>query len=84
MYKIENKIIKPEHNLFSAFGQHFNKIINFNTTDEDIKKYIKGDAVNVDDMFEGYGVITVQNCPLGGFKMSGGKFKNLYPKGLRC
>ena len=31
----------------------------------------------------GWGVLTVEGCPLGGFKAVDGTLKNHYPKGLR-
>lgn len=80
--EVENNIFKPNHYLFSAFGQNFKNFLNFEANSNEILKYLKGETLEVDGP-EGYGVIKISNCPLGGYKMSAGKFKNLYPKGLR-
>lgn len=75
-----NKIFKPSHFLFSAFGKHFNTKFNLNQLEAE--KYLRGEDLQT-EFLDGYGVVLVNNCPLGGFKISSGKFKNLYPKGLR-
>lgn len=80
--RIENKIFKPDHYLFSAFGNNFSKFLRLSSNSNEILKYLKGETLDVNEL-DGYGVIKVENCPLGGYKMSAGKFKNLYPKGLR-
>lgn len=77
-----NKIFKPSQFLFSAFGKAFKNVLNFNFDNENVLKFLHGECLNT-DISDGYGAVLVNNCPLGGFKISGGKFKNLYPKGLR-
>ena len=77
-----NKVFKPSHFVFSAFGKQFKNVLNFNFNAAEVQKYLKGENLIV-DFLDCYGVIIVNNCPLGGFKISDGKFKNLYPKGLR-
>lgn len=77
----KNRFI-PHHNLFSAFGSCFKIKLNFGFKDVNVLKYIKGETLDI-DLPDGYGVICVENCSLGGFKISKGQFKNLYPKGLR-
>ncbi len=80
--EIKNGRFDPDHYLFSAFGNCFNLKLDLNLQDEGVAKYLKGDVLNV-DFPNGYGVVFVEGCALGGFKMSQGKFKNHYPKGLR-
>ena len=70
------------HNLFSALGQNFKLKLNFDYNSKEIQSYLKGETLQT-DLLDGYGVIMASNCTLGGFKISQGKFKNLYPKGLR-
>ncbi len=79
---VENNIFKPDHYFFSAFGKNFTNFINFSPNSNEIQKYLRGETLDIDKP-DGYGVVKVLNCPLGGYKMSAGKFKNLYPKGLR-
>lgn len=78
---IKNRF-EPFHNFFTAFGKDFRLKLDFDYNDNNIKKYLRGETLNV-DLLDGYGVITASNCSLGGFKISKGMFKNLYPKGLR-
>jgi len=80
--EIKQNYVEPNHNLFTAFGKNFNKKINLKLKDEDVKKYLKGETF-CDGDGDFYGAILIENCPVGGYKMSKGKFKNLYPKGLR-
>ena len=78
----KKKYLEPNHFLFSAFGKEFYRQINFDFKDENISRYLKGEALNI-NLEDGYGALLVSDCSLGGFKISDGKFKNLYPKGLR-
>ena len=74
--------IDINHYLFSAFGAEFKNQIEFEYNDPNVLKYLRGETIDVSGD-EGYGAIIVSGCPLGGYKISNGKFKNLYPKGLR-
>lgn len=74
--------IDINHYLFSAFGTEFKNHIEFEYNDPNVLKYLRGETIDVSGD-EGYGAIIVSGCPLGGYKISNGKFKNLYPKGLR-
>ena len=73
---------EPYHNLFMAYKDDFDLKLNFDHNSQEIQSYIKGDILEV-SLKDGYGVMCASNCALGGFKISQGKFKNLYPKGLR-
>lgn len=73
---------EPYHNLFTALGEDFKLKLNHAYRSPEIQKYLKGETFDV-DLPDGYGVIFADNCSLGGFKISQGKFKNFYPKGLR-
>lgn len=79
---VKNKIVVPHHYLFSAFGKNFNKTLNLDFSSPMATKYLHGDTL-LDQPQDGYGAILINNCPLGGYKISASKFKNLYPKGLR-
>ncbi len=74
----DGKIFKPDHHFFSAFGSN---MFCHEADGEEIKRYMHGEELSGD--YNGYGVITVLGAPLGGFKGVGGRYKNLYPKGLR-
>lgn len=78
----KKKYQEPCHYLFSSFGNMFKSKINLSYLDLNVNKYLKGETLNF-NIQDGYGALIISNCPLGGFKISNGKFKNLYPKGLR-
>lgn len=80
--QLVNGRFEPHHNLFTAFGNNFINNLNFDYNDDGVKKYLKGDTLEVDNL-DGFGAILVNGCALGGYKISKGKFKNYYPKGLR-
>lgn len=73
---------EPAHNVFTSFGKDFIEYLNYDYKDETVTRYLKGETLNV-DLPDGYGAFLVSGCAVGGFKISAGKFKNYYPKGLR-
>lgn len=74
--------IQPHHQFFMAMGKDFKRKINFSADSQELKKYLHGEEIDV-DCENGWAVITVENCTVGGVKVSNGKAKNHYPKGLR-
>lgn len=80
--EIKNYRFEPHHNLFTSLGDRFNLKLDYEYRSDEIQKYLKGDILDV-DLPDGYGTIFASQCALGGFKISQGKFKNHYPKGLR-
>lgn len=76
--RLDGKVFKPDHYFFSAFGKD---MFNVELTSVQAKRYLHGEELEGDHV--GYGAVTVLGAPLGGFKGSGGRYKNLYPKGLR-
>lgn len=76
------KYYELNHNLFSSLGSNFKNQINLDYIDQKIKKYLRGETLEIQEQ-NGYGAILISGCALGGYKISDGKFKNLYPKGLR-
>lgn len=71
---------EPCHNLFTAFGNYFNKQIDVNKKDAD--KYLKGETL-ASTLDNGWCVVTYLSVVLGGGKIVNGIVKNHYPKGLR-
>lgn len=80
--KMEKNRFVPHHQLFSAFGNLFARQLNLSLKDERVGKYLIGDQIST-PFLDGFGVVKVEGCALGGFKISVGEFKNYYPKGLR-
>lgn len=73
---------EPYHNFFTAFGDNIKNQLELSFDDLRVKKYLRGETLDI-EFPDGFGVVKVNGCSLGGFKMSKGKFKNHYPKGLR-
>ena len=80
--QIVNKRFEPCHNLFTAFGRNFKNKLELNYPCNEILRYLKGETLTV-EMDDGYGAVILSGCPVGGFKLANGQFKNHYPKGLR-
>lgn len=80
--EIKKNYIQPHHQFFMAMGKYFKRQIDLSPDSEKIKKYLHGEEIDV-DCENGWAVITVNGCTLGGAKVVGGKAKNHYPKGLR-
>lgn len=74
--------IKPHHQFFMAMGDKFKNKIELSPESEELKKYLHGEEFSVDAK-NGWAVVTVCSCSVGGAKVSGGRAKNHYPKGLR-
>jgi len=79
---VSQKDIVPFHNLFTAFGCEISNKINLDFSDKNVTKYLRGETLDL-ALNDGYGAVLINNCAVGGFKISKGKFKNYYPKGLR-
>lgn len=73
---------EPTHSLFIAYGTRFKNKVNLDCQSMEIQKYLSGETL-FRDTDNGWGVITVDEYPLGGFKAVDGQLKNHYPKGLR-
>ena len=74
--------IVPHHQFFSAFGKYFSRTLAMDLCDDRLRQYLHGDTVPC-DLSDGYAVVTVCGCALGGVKVVSGVAKNHYPKGLR-
>ncbi len=74
--------IKPHHQFFMAMGENFKRKIELSPDSEEMKKYLRGEEFST-DCENGWAVVTTENASVGGVKVSGGKAKNHYPKGLR-
>lgn len=79
---VKDKRFEPSHNLFTAFGKCFKLQLDFPYTAKQVQAYLKGEIIDA-NFLDGYGAFMVSGCPVGGFKIANGMFKNHYPKGLR-
>lgn len=79
---IEKNRFEPNHNLFMACGDLFKTKVEL--SDEELKKYLHGEEIIKPDIkTKGYAVVTRKGFAVGGVKISNGRLKNLYPRGLR-
>ena len=65
-----------------AMGKEFKRKINLTADSDEIKKYLHGEEFQT-DCNNGWAVVMVDGCTVGGVKVSNGRAKNHYPKGLR-
>ncbi len=80
--EIRRGYIQPHHQFFMAMGDSFKRKICLSPDSPEIVKYLHGEEFDTD--FEnGWAVVCVDGCSLGGVKVVSGRAKNHYPKGLR-
>lgn len=77
-----DKRLIPHHQFFSAYGIYFKRKMNFQPDSDELKRYLRGEEIET-TLPDGWAVVTVCGCPIGGVKVSCGRAKNHYPKGLR-
>ena len=80
--EVRKNYIQPHHQFFSAMGISFKRKIDLAPDDERLHKYLRGEQIEV-DCPNGWAVVTICGCALGGAKVVSGVAKNHYPKGLR-
>ncbi len=80
--EIKKNYILPHHQFFMAMGKNFKRKIELSADSEEIKKYLHGEEFST-DCENGWAVVTVNGCSVGGVKVVNGRAKNHYPKGLR-
>ena len=80
--EIRKNYIQPHHQFFMAMGTAFKRKINLTAESEEIKKYLHGEEFET-NCKNGWAVVMVDGCTVGGVKVSNGRAKNHYPKGLR-
>ena len=73
----------PHHQLFSAYGHMFKRQIDLTKDDARTEKYLRGEEIEADSDLNGWCAVTYGGATLGGGKISSGRMKNHYPKGLR-
>lgn len=80
--EIRKNYVVPHHQFFMAMGKDFKRKIELTVNSEEIKKYLHGEEFDT-DCPNGWAVVLVDGCTVGGVKVSNGRAKNHYPKGLR-
>lgn len=80
--EIRKNYIQPHHQFFMAMGDSFKRKIELKADSEDLIKYLSGQEISA-DCENGWAVVTVNGCTIGGAKVVNSTAKNHYPKGLR-
>lgn len=80
--EVRKNYLQPHHQFFMAMGRSFRRRIELAPDSPALEAYLRGQEIAV-DCENGWAVITTAGCAAGGVKVSGGRAKNHYPKGLR-
>ena len=80
--EIKKNYILPHHQFFMAMGKNFKRKIELDRDSDKLRKYLHGEEIET-DCENGWAVVTVDGCTVGGAKVVSGRAKNHYPKGLR-
>lgn len=81
---IKKNYFEPEHNLFSTADiNNVKRLLDLKLTDPRVEKFLRGEEIDTEGTEKGYALVAVEGIPLGFGKVSSGKLKNKYPKGLR-
>ncbi len=81
--EVQKNMLKPHHQLFSAFGNDMKVKVELTRGDSRVEKYLRGEEIDCDTTDAGWCAVCYEGVPLGGGKISSGRVKNHYPKGLR-
>lgn len=81
--EVKKGIFFPHQQLISAYGDKMTNKENLRHGDGRIQKYLRGEEIEAKEARDGWCTVCYEGVALGGGKVSGGKIKNHYPKGLR-
>lgn len=82
--EVKKGILHPSHQFFSCYGKLFKRKLNLKASDERLLKYLSGEEIEAHEIAgKGYVAVLYEGASLGGGKLSDGRLKNHYPKGLR-
>lgn len=82
--EIRKNYFEPAHHLYmSADIKNVKRVVDLSLSDERLFRFLKGEEIPVEDNIKGYTAVAVEGIVTGFGKVSGGKLKNKYPKGLR-
>ena len=80
--EVRKNYVQPHHQFFMAMGRQFRRKIELSPDSPELERYLRGEEIAV-DCGNGWAVVTTAGCTVGGAKVSNGRAKNHYPKGLR-
>ncbi len=76
-------IFTPHHQCFSAYGKEMANRLDMTPDDPRVAAYLRGEEIPAPGVAAGFCAVLLCGAPLGGGKVSNGRLKNRYPKGLR-
>ncbi|WP_455501297.1 RsmB/NOP family class I SAM-dependent RNA methyltransferase [Gemmiger sp.] len=77
------KRFQPDHALFMAYGAQCTNREELTLADPRTAAWLRGEEIDAATAQNGWCAVLVDGFPLGCGKVSGGRIKNHYPKGLR-
>ncbi len=80
--EVRKNYLQPHHQFFMGMGKSFKRKIELSPESNELKRYLHGEEFET-DCPNGWAVVMVDGCALGGAKAVNGRAKNHYPKGLR-
>lgn len=80
--EVRKNYVQPHHQFFMALGKKFKRKIELSSESAELAKYLHGEEITA-DCENGWAVVMVNGCTVGGAKVVSGVAKNHYPKGLR-
>ena len=81
--EIKKGRIEPHHQFFSAYGSEFKNRERLKKGDKRVYAYLRGEEIEAKTAEGGFCAVIYEGAAIGGGKVSGGRIKNHYPKGLR-
>ena len=81
--EVKKGIFFPHQQLISAYGHEMTNKENLSHGDVRVEKYLRGEEIEAKEAHDGWCAVCYEGVALGGGKVSAGKIKNHYPKGLR-
>lgn len=82
--EIHKNRIEPHHSAFtSAKKEDCRNAVDFDVNSNEIKAFLHGEEISVSDNVKGFTAVCVNGMTTGFGKVSNGRLKNKYPKGLR-
>lgn len=80
---VARRRFQPAHALFMAYGAQCANREELTRADPRTAAWLRGEEIDAATAQNGWCAVLVDGFPLGGGKVSGGRIKNHYPKGLR-
>lgn len=78
-----NYVIPCHAAFMAAKYEEINQKLNFDTNSKEISSFLKGEELEINSDLKGFTAVCVDNVTVGFGKVTNGKLKNKYPKGLR-